>query len=198
MTVPRPMTVDDDAWLPACGARVCLRRLRPADLHRFQAYRTDPDVGRYQGWAVLSDEQARVFLEDVAHAPLFAHRDWSQLAIVDRLSDELIGDVGVLVDHAAASAEIGFTLARPWQHRGLAREAVALAIDLLWVATAVRRVVGVTDARNVAAQRLLMALGFVMDGEGAGQTRGEPAVELTFARVRTGPGPSVGPATTPR
>lgn len=196
MTVPRPMTADDRDWLPACGARVCLRRLRPGDLHRFQAYRTDPNVGRYQSWAVLTDDQARVFVEDVARAPLFADRDWTQLAIADRPSDELIGDVGLLVDHAAASAEIGFTLARPWQHKGLAREAVALAIDLVWAATSVRRVVGVTDARNVAAQRLLVALGFVLEREGAGETRGEPAVELTFARSRTGP--QAGPATRPR
>jgi hypothetical protein len=36
--------------LPIATARTTLRRLSTDDVAAFQAYRTDPEVGRWQGW----------------------------------------------------------------------------------------------------------------------------------------------------
>ena len=47
-----------------------LRRLHPDDLAAFQAYRTDPAVGRWQGWTAQSDAQALAFLTEMAAIPL--------------------------------------------------------------------------------------------------------------------------------
>ena len=43
-----------------------LRRLTPADLPAFQAYRHDAHVGLYQGWEPQSDLDASQFLADMS------------------------------------------------------------------------------------------------------------------------------------
>ena len=44
--------------LPRNAGRVILRRLEPADLPDFQAYRQDEDLGRFQGWVPTPDSEA--------------------------------------------------------------------------------------------------------------------------------------------
>jgi hypothetical protein len=41
-----------------------LRRLRTSDLAAFQAYRSIPEIGRFQGWSPMSEAEAVAFLAD--------------------------------------------------------------------------------------------------------------------------------------
>jgi hypothetical protein len=45
--------------LPLFTGIAVLRRLEVNDLAAFQAYRSDSKVGRFQGWSVMSDADAR-------------------------------------------------------------------------------------------------------------------------------------------
>ncbi len=83
--------------LPRAIGRVVLRRLELADLFRFQAYRHDPDVGRYQGWEPTPDHVATRFIEEMSKAELFSRGAWFQLGVANGSTNELIGDVGVCV-----------------------------------------------------------------------------------------------------
>lgn len=170
--------------LPVVHGPVVLRRLRPADLAAFQAYRSDPELGRYQGWVPMSDEEALAFLQDVATAPLLAPGHWSQVAIAEPRTDRLLGDIGIFIAEAHAHAEIGFTLARPLHGRGLATAAVTAAIDMIFAHRPVPRIIGVTDARNAASCRLLARVGMVRVSTDDAVFRGEPCVEHTYALTR--------------
>lgn len=172
------------ASLPATGHRVSLRRLREEDLPNFQSYRLDPVVGRYQGWAATSDDEARAFLIAMSTSPAFPAGEWFQLAIAERQSDTLIGDIGVCVAGDGAEAEIGFTLSRPFQGKGLAREAVQLALMVVFLSTEVNRVFAITDARNIAAHNLLHALGLTRVESKAAIFRNEACIEYTYAIAR--------------
>ena len=134
-----------------------LRRLCVADLQAFQSYRSDPVVGAYQSWSVMSDDQARGFLAAVADAPLFVPGEWSQIAIV---ADGLVGDIGLCLDGASREVEIGITLARGAQGLGYARRAVRLAVQLVWRDSPAQCIRAITDARNAAALILLERSGF--------------------------------------
>jgi aminoglycoside 6'-N-acetyltransferase len=157
--------------------RVVLRRLRRSDLAAFQAYRHDPELGRYQGWSAQSDADAQAFIDEMAAAPPFVRGQWLQLGIADAASDALIGDIGLCLDSDGRSAEIGFTLARAHQGRGLATAAVAQALQLLWDRD-IERVVGITDTRNRASLRLLERLGFVPQQTRTTVLKGEPCDEV--------------------
>src|SRR3954471_13112159 len=97
----------------AMTARLRLRPLAAADLPAFVAYRSEPDVARYQSWASPYDPAD-------AEALLAAQTDLAfgtpcacmQVAALDRPSGGLVGDcaVHVLADQPA-TAEVGVTLA---------------------------------------------------------------------------------------
>lgn len=164
-----------------------LRRLSPDDLPAFQAYRHDPEVGRWQGWQPLSDAQAMAFLSEMASAPLFVPGTWSQLGIAADATGPLLGDIGIHISEDGHEAEFGFSLARAAQGRGLASAAVREALSLVFAQTAVQRIHAQTDRRNLACLRLLERLGATKLDEIATEFRGEPCVELRYelaARTR--------------
>ena len=160
--------------------RVILRRLTPADLVRFQAYRHDAEVGLYQGWEPVSDQAAIQFLEDMSHALMFPFGAWVQLGIADQQTNDLIGDVGVCVSADGKEAEIGFTLAREAQGSGLGTEAVRELIGLIFIQTDVRRIVAIADERNTRAHRLLRRSGFRKVDTTGGWFRGQPCIEQVW------------------
>lgn len=176
--------------LPLVGERVVLRRLARVDLAAFQAYRHDPEVGRYQGWTPMAEAQALAFIDEMAAAPLFPAGAWVQIGIAGRGAGALIGDIGACVAADGARAEIGFTLARAAQGRGLGSEAVGLALALLFGRTGIARVEAITDARNASSIRLLERAGFRRAATADAVFRGERCVEHHYRLDR----PSVGGA----
>ena len=170
--------------LPRLGNGFMLRRLASDDLPEFQAYRHDPELGRYQGWSPMSDDQATAFLGEMNTAPLLNPGNWTQIAIAEPNSGLLIGDIGAFLDHDGRYAEVGFTLARHAQGRGVATAAVREAISLIFAATEVDRVFGITDARNAASVRLLERVGMRRTETTSAVFRGEHCVEYVYAVLR--------------
>src|SRR5205085_7233095 len=86
---------------------------------------------------------------------------WFRFMLEETAAGALVGDCGLCVDaDEPRQAEIGFTLAREHQGRGLATEAVRRLLDYAFGELGLHRVVGVTDARNHAAAALLRRTGF--------------------------------------
>lgn len=172
--------------LPRALDRVVLRRLELADLRRFQAYRHDPVVGRYQGWEPQPDREATRFIEKMSRVDLFPRGAWVQLGLASRSTNELVGDVGVCVDVDERRAEIGFSLAREAQGAGLGTEAVRGLIQFIFEHTGVIEVVAVTDERNLPAGRLLERVGMQKVESLRTVFRGEPCVEHVWTISRAG------------
>jgi ribosomal-protein-alanine N-acetyltransferase len=176
-----PMGLHGADPLPRSGEGFVLRRLAVADLPAFQAYRSDAELGRYQGWRPMQDADAIAFLAEMHAAPFPRRGDWNQIAIARPGDQCLIGDIGICVAEDGQHAEIGFTLARAAQGRGIATSAVREAIALAFSAGGVARVMAVTDARNAASIRLLERLGMLRVDTREAVFRGEPCLEHTYA-----------------
>jgi aminoglycoside 6'-N-acetyltransferase len=161
-----------------------LRRLRTSDLAAFQAYRSIPELGRFQGWSPMPDAEAVAFLTEMGAAPLFAPGEWVQLGIAAHDSDQLIGDIGVFVSADGLGGELGFTLAPAAQGRGIATAAVRQALQVLFATTRVKQVLGITDSRNLASVRLLERVGFQHRESRHTVFRGEPCVEAVYVLSR--------------
>lgn len=170
--------------LPRLGNGFMLRRLSTDDLAAFQAYRHDPELGRYQGWSPVSDAEAKTFLTEMSTAPLPNPGSWTQIAIAEPSTQGLVGDIGVFLDQDGRCAEIGFTLARHAQGRGVGTAAVREAIRLIFECSTAERVRGVTDARNTASIRLLERVGMRRAETKNAIFRGEPCVEFVYAVAR--------------
>ena len=157
-----------------------MRRLAASDLAAFQAYRRDAELGRYQGWSVESDAEAGSFLAEMGTAALLQPGKWSQIGIADAVSKSLIGDIGLLMAEDGRQAEIGFTLRRESQGRGIATTAVREAINLVFEQTRAERVLAIADAGNLASIRLLERIGMRRVESRDAVFRGEPCVEHIY------------------
>jgi RimJ/RimL family protein N-acetyltransferase len=170
--------------LPRFADDVMLRRLAVSDLPAFQAYRSDPLLARYQGWAPKSDAEAGAFLAEMSAATLLQPGMWSQIGIAEPDGLALIGDIGLFLACDGHEAEIGFTLRRQSQGRGIGAAAVREAINLVFEETDADRVVGITDARNLQSIRLLQRVGMHMIESRDAHFRGQPCVEHVYAILR--------------
>jgi RimJ/RimL family protein N-acetyltransferase len=170
--------------LPRVIGRVVLRRLALADLRRFQAYRHDPEVSRYQDWEPQPDHEATRFIEEMSRVDLFSGGAWSQLGIAIGSTNELVGDVGVRVGVDERRAEVGVTIAREAQGGGLGTEAVRGLIEFIFEQTDVTEVGAVTDERNIPAARLLERVGMRNIETVHTVVRGKPCVEHAWTISR--------------
>jgi len=145
--------------------RLRIRRFKDSDLAPFMAYRNDPEVARYQSWNSLDKQEARAFISEVGSARVGVPGEWFQFAIESKQTRDLIGDCGLRVDEQEPyRAEIGFTLAREYQGRGFASEAVSLVLDYAFDALGLHRVVAIADCRNAPSVALLERLDLRREG----------------------------------
>ena len=122
----------------------------------------------------------------MAAAAFGAPGEWFQIAVADRSTDRLVGDIGIcLRDDPTRTAEIGFSLAPAVQRRGLGTEAVNAAVALLFDLDTVERIEGITDARNMPSIRLLERVGMRPDGIRQALFKGEMCTEHVYSIART-------------
>jgi RimJ/RimL family protein N-acetyltransferase len=142
--------------------RLLVRPFRLDDLEAFVAYRSDPEVARYQSWhAPYSIADAESLLRSVRGLVFGQPGDGMQLAIVDRASGAISGDCFVRVlTEQPETAEIGVTLARASQGKGLATEALTAVLTELFERQGLHRVFAEADDRNRPVRHLLERLGF--------------------------------------
>jgi RimJ/RimL family protein N-acetyltransferase len=145
--------------------RLILRRFKDSDLAPFVAYRNDPEVARYQAWDSCDEQEAVAFIRWLESAQPGVSGEWFQFAIESKETGALIGDCALRVDeHEPYRAEIGFTLAREHQGKGLASEAVSRLLDYAFDALSLHRVIAIADCRNVPSVALLEPLGLRREG----------------------------------
>jgi RimJ/RimL family protein N-acetyltransferase len=145
--------------------RLAIRRFAEADLPAFLVYRNDPEVARYQSWEVTTEEQARDFLVALHDEEPGRPGGGFQFAVALRDDDALIGDIYLrLFDYDARQGEIGYTLARPQQGRGYAREAVAAVLGYAFETLGLYRMTATVDQENAPSIALLERLGMRREG----------------------------------
>lgn len=170
--------------LPHACERVRLRRLRVSDFRAFHNYRGDPEVARYQGWVATSETETEALLRDYARNAGLEPGEWTQIGIAGNADDRLIGDLGIGLSPDARIAEFGVSLHSDFQRQGLASEAVAGLIALLFAHTSVQRVIASTDVRNAPCLRMLDRLGLQHVGTAQTTCKGEDCTELLYAIER--------------
>ncbi|HZU86313.1 MAG TPA: GNAT family protein [Anaerolineaceae bacterium] len=141
--------------------RLFLRPFQETDLATFVAYRSDPDVARYQSWALpFTLEQATDFLKEMEGAQVGEPGTWYQFAVERQSHPGLIGDCAFQVaSENEHQAQIGYTFSPSYQKQGYATEAVRGLLDYLFGDLHLHRVTATCDVENVASFRLLERIG---------------------------------------
>ena len=147
--------------------RLVLRRFAAGDAASFAAYRSVPDVARYQSWdAPYAVERADAMIGWLGERHPDEPGEWYQVALAEREApDQLIGDCGFRprADEPLV-VDIGFTLGPAAQGRGYATEAIGELLRYLFADRGKHKVCADCDTRNEPSWRLLERLGFTREG----------------------------------
>ena len=141
--------------------RLVLRALQAGDADTMFAYRSDPEIMRYQGWDPESLADVRAFIADNQRYERYAPGTWRQFAIAIRSDGTMVGDCGVHVpEDKPEQAEFGITLATAFQRRGYASEALRALLRLVFDTLGKHRVFASVDPRNAPSITLFERAGF--------------------------------------
>jgi ribosomal-protein-alanine N-acetyltransferase len=139
--------------------RLTLRQVRMNDAEAlFEILSDDELMTWWSSGPHRSVEETRAYLE-----PATGSGGWRSWAITRTGDDTALGWVNAHQRRENVS-EIGYILNRSAWGQGIAREAVGLVLDQLFVAEGQRRVFADTDPDNRFSIALLTSMGFVQEG----------------------------------
>ena len=145
--------------------RLIVRPLELKDLNDFHIYRSNPEVTKYQGFDVMTVNEASAFIKDNATKHYGKAGEWVQYAIENKATQKLIGDCAIKLDaYDTRIAEIGITISPLEQRKGFAKETLLGILKFLFDEKNLHRVVEIVDAENVASIKLLESTGFKKEG----------------------------------
>jgi RimJ/RimL family protein N-acetyltransferase len=167
--------------LPIRTNRLTIRMMREEHSAALAAYRNDPEVARYQEWAMpFTDDMARDLVAGQSAYDGLVDETFVQLAIEH--DGDTVGDLAVQLHDSGRQAFLGYTIRRDRQGHGYATEAAGAMVDALF-ADGVHRIVASIDPANTASRRVLEKLGFRFEGRALSAVfvRGQWADDDRFA-----------------
>src|SRR5688572_17460957 len=152
--LPRMRTTDPGSqpgsimsdFAPLRSPRLTLRPVAHDDAGAICAYRSLPEVARYQSWETFEPADAAALVDAQAGSLPGVPDTWFQLAIVVTETGTMIGDCGLHALPDAGQVELGITLSPAHWGRGYASEAVTRVLDFIFGDLNAHRVTAVTDA----------------------------------------------------
>lgn len=145
--------------------RLNIRHLKLSDLTDFHIYRSNSEVTKYQGFDVMTIEQAEQFINDNSTKHFGNAGEWVQYGIENIETRQLIGDCAIKLDqYDTRIAEIGITISHLEQEKGFAKEVLLGILTFLFDKKEIHRVVEIVDAENIASINLLKSTGFKQEG----------------------------------
>lgn len=144
---------------PILTERLRLRRSRPEDAPEISAYRSDPEVQRYQGWDRTDPEGIRAEIEQMSgRAP--GEPGWVQLSVEELDGGRLVGDVGLSpAEGEPGVIKVGYTIDPAFQGRGYATEAVEALVAYAFDTVGAKVVRAYASAENAPSIRVAEKVG---------------------------------------
>jgi len=143
-------------------SRLLLRTWRLADLPTFAALNADPEVMRYLG-GTLGTEQADELADDIQER--FLRRGFGMLPVERRSDGAFLGICGINYTPWYPDEEIGWRLSREHWGQGYATESAAAWMAWAFTELDVPRLISVTDLPNARSIAVMKRLGMSFDHE---------------------------------
>ena len=132
--------------------RLILRRYRPDDAEAlYQRLGSDPEMYKYSGWnpyatPEMSQETVRRFIESYGD-------DHSYSWVID-IDGIVVGTIGAY-DYKDGQIEVGFSVVKSWQGRGIATNALTRVLEYLTENEGIPRVTAWCASDNTGSRRVL-------------------------------------------
>ena len=135
-----------------------LRRYRPDDAEQLYRYfGSDPDMYKYSGWnPYATPEMAKETVQKFISSYEDEH---SYSWVMDAHGDDLVAGIIGAYDYRDGQIEVGFSVAKGWQGRGFATEALMKVLEYLTENEGISCVTAWCAAENTASKRVLERTG---------------------------------------
>ena len=135
-----------------------LRRYRPEDAEQlYEYFGKDPEMYKYSGWnPYATPEMAR---ETVKHFIESYADEHSYSWVIDANGDDVVAGTIGAYDYEDGQIEVGFSVARGWQGRGIATEALKKVLEYLTENEGISRVTAWCAAENIGSCKVLEKAG---------------------------------------
>lgn len=137
--------------------RCIVRPFEEKDLESFMTYRNNEEWMQYQGFKNLTKDEYRKALI----VPLNLEKGM-QLAIVNKTTDNLLGDLYLLKEEKTIT--IGYSINPIYSRKGYITEVLKSLLLKLKECYSDCKIVAMTERENIPSKNLLLKLGFVYDG----------------------------------
>jgi len=145
--------------------RLFIRNLKDIDLEDFYIYRSNPDITKYQGFDVMTLEEAQIFIKEHTNKNFGKPGEWVQYAIENKETGNIVGDCAIKLNESDIGiAEIGITISHFEQKKGYAKETLSALMNFLFTSRNIHNIVETVDTENIASIHLLKSLGFKQQG----------------------------------
>jgi [ribosomal protein S5]-alanine N-acetyltransferase len=145
-------------------ARLHIRPITATDLNDLMSVNGDPAVTRhlpYATWSSLDDAAAWLKRMEA----LQSAGTGTQLVVQDLKSNLVVGTVLLFkLDEGSSRVELGYALGRMHWRQGLMQEALSAVMGYCFSMAGIRRIEAEVNPDNTASNRLLVALGFTLEG----------------------------------
>lgn len=135
-----------------------LRPIDAEDDEQIFAYRSDSEANKFQGWIPKKLDDVKEFISKNPRE-YNQPETWFQLVIIEKSTNKIVGDLG-LHFIGIHQCEIGCTLAKDHQGKGLATEALKGVINHIFNDLEKHRIVASIDPLNIGSIKLMERLGF--------------------------------------
>ncbi len=142
--------------------RMILRRYRPEDAEALYRYLgTDPAMYKYSGWnpyatLEMAQETVRGFID--------SYGDEHSYSWVMDIDDVIVGTIGAY-DFKDDQIEVGFSVVKGWQGRGLATAALKKVLEYLTENEGISCVTAWCAAENIGSRKVLEKAGMRLVSE---------------------------------
>jgi len=147
------------------SGRLILRPLQIEDALEIYMYRSNANANQFQGWIPSDLSDVKDFILTRISPEINIPDTWFQMAMVERESNKIIGDIGIhFLKSDNSAVELGITLNQDFHGNGFASEALTAIITHLFSKLNKQHVFATIDPNNGSSIRLFERLGFRRQG----------------------------------
>jgi RimJ/RimL family protein N-acetyltransferase len=145
--------------------RLFLRVYSPEDLDARHAIRNDPDIFQYFPPYYTPPTREKVAKAIALSIRRWQERGFGEFAVIERASGELIGYCGLMNLDNTEEIEIYYGFPKKFWGKGYATEAARAVLNFAFNEANLAQVVGVTNPKNTASQKVLQKIGLKYQGQ---------------------------------
>ena len=141
-----------DLWT----GRMILHRYRPEDADSLYQYLgTDPSMYAYSGWNPYATLE---MAQETVRGFIVSYDDEHVYSWIMDIDDVIVGTIGAY-DYKDDQIEVGFSVVKGWQRRGLATAALKKVLEYLTENEGISCVTAWCAAENIGSQKVLEKVG---------------------------------------